>query len=175
MINNTKTVFQLFVIVLLLTCGSIKSKAQDYKYFIAYKSGIGKGIIFKRLLPNETAFAGQLIFKDGGFSVTSYRMFHKPVFTNRSYNFFLYYGYGAHVRYYREKKINNPFTPFSPTRKIKGDYLGIGPDGIIGLEYRFLKYPFVLAADMGPNFEYGGANFFRVNIDQISVSVAYTF
>ncbi len=149
--------------------------AQDYKTLIGYKDGNGSGIMIKRLLPNESAFSTQAIIKDGGFSIGGFRTFHEVAFPQKSSKFFFYYGYGTHFRYYRYYKSRNLYTPFSPAIKHKGNYFAFGLDGVVGLEYRFLKYPFVLASEYNPNFEFGGATYFRVNMDLLMVSIAYTF
>ncbi len=164
----------ILLLVLTITYYS-NSSAQDYKTSIGYKDGIGPGVMIKRLLPNESAFSAQAIIKDGGFSIGGFRTFHEVAFPKKSSKFFFYYGYGTHFRYYRYYKSRNLFTPFSPTIKHKGNYFAFGLDGVVGLEYRFLKYPFVLASDFNPNFEFGGATYFKVNMDMYTVSIAYTF
>ncbi len=163
----------IFLILILNTY--TKTNAQDYKNSIAYKNGVGQGFSIKKLLPNETSFSAQITFKDRGISISGFRTFHQIAFPNKNNKFFFYYGYGTHFRYYRRYVSRNVFTPFRPGIKHKGNYFAFGLDGITGIEYRFLKYPFVLASDINPNFEFGGATFFKLNLDMISVSIAYTF
>ena len=150
-------------------------QAQDYDNMVAFRSGVSNGFMYKRLLPNETAFSGQLTFRDRGVTLNAHRLFHQLAFPDKSYKWFLYYGYGAHFRYYTRYFQSNPFKPFRPKTRYQGNYFAAGLDGIAGLEYRFLKYPFVLSTDISPNFEFGGAHFFKVNLDLVSINFAYTF
>ncbi|MCW3804967.1 hypothetical protein [Plebeiibacterium marinum] len=150
-------------------------KAQDYKTLIAYKNGAGPGFMAKKLLPNESAFSAQIIFKQGGFTLGAFRTFHEVAFPKKNSQYFFYYGYGTHFRYYREYTSKNIFKPFRPGMKRRGNYVALGLDGILGIEYRFLKYPFVLSTEFNPNFELGGANYFKVNLNMFTAGIAYTF
>ncbi len=155
--------------------GSTNCLAQDYKNLASFRTGVYTGFMLKRLLPNESAFSAQLGFRDGGVVLSGYRMFHQLAFPQKNYQMFFYYGYGAHFRYYTKYKLNNPFKPWRPETVFRGNYVAAGIDGILGFEYRFLKYPFVISADISPNFEFGGANVFKVNMDMVSVGLGYTF
>ncbi|TLX76483.1 hypothetical protein E9993_06230 [Labilibacter sediminis] len=170
-----KNLIPLFTMLLfgLVMCSSLK--AQDYKNMVAFRTGVSNGFMYKRLLPNETAFAGQLTFRDQGVTISGQRLFHQLAFPDKSYKWFLYYGYGAHFRYYTRYFHSNPFKPFRPQQKYEGNYFALGFGGMVGLEFRFLKYPFVISSDISPNFEFGGAYSFKVNLDMVSINLAYTF
>ncbi|WP_066631113.1 hypothetical protein [Labilibacter marinus] len=171
---NTTIYKLLFFSFILAYCSN--AKGQDYKNLVSLKTGVYTGFNYKRLLPNETAFSAQLGFRDGGITLNAYRTFHQLAFPKKqNYQLFLFYGYGAHFRYYTRYKRNNPFKPWRPTNEYRGNYFAAGLDGIIGLEYRFLKYPFVISTDINPNFEFGGATAFKVNMDLISIGLGYTF
>jgi len=162
----------LFLVTLILP---LSGKAQDYKNLGSFKTGYTTGFSYKRLFENESALSAHLDFKDRGLALSTFRTFHQLAFPEKSYKFFFYYGYGAHFRYYGEYTINNPFKPWRPRRKFYGNFFGAGVDGIVGLEYRFLKYPFVASAEYNPNLEFGGANFFRLYANQVSFAIGYTF
>ncbi len=170
-----KTIITKSILIICLASLSSTVKSQDYNNLVAFRWGVYTGFMAKKLLPNESAFAAQIGFRDRGIVISGYRMFHELAFPHKSYKFFLYYGYGIHFRYYTEYTLHNPFKPWRPESSYQGNYVAAGLDGILGLEYRFLKYPFVISGDISPNFEFGGANVFRVNMDMISIGLAYTF
>lgn len=170
-----KNLIKSIVVLTLIPFCNLHSQSQDYNNLLALKTGVSYGIMYKKLLPNETAFSAQLTYKDRGVTMNAYRLFHQLAFPDKSYKLFLYYGYGTHFRYYTRYHKSNVYKPFRPSAKYKGNYFAAGLDGIVGLEYRFLKYPFVISSDINPNFEFGGATFFKVNLDLISVNFAYTF
>ena len=159
-----------------ILCLSLNIKAQDYQRMVAFRTGVYTGVMFKKLLSNESAFAAQFGIRDRGVVLSGYRIFHELAFPQRqNYQLFMYYGYGAHFRYYTKYTQHNPFKPWRPDSKYRGNYVAAGLDGILGLEYRVLKYPFVVSTDISPNFEFGGANVFKINMDMISIGLGYTF
>ena len=171
-----KKIFTKLYIILIFLCFYSNAKAQDYKNLATFRTGVYTGFMLKRLLPNESAFAAQVGFRDRGIVVSGYRMFHEPARPKKGdYKWFMYYGYGMHFRYYTRYTQYNPFKPWRPDNEYRGNYVAFGIDGILGFEYRFLKYPFVISGDISPNFEFGGANVFKVNMDMVSFGVGYTF
>ena len=169
------TIYKLIILIFLI-CICINTNGQDYKYSASFRTGVYTGFMLKRLLSNESACAAQIGFRDRGIVISGYRLFHQLALPKKqNYQLFMYYGYGVHFRYYTKYKLYNPFKPWRPDTEFRGNYIAAGLDGLLGLEYRLLKHPFVMSCDISPNFEFGGASVFRVNMDMISVGLAYTF
>ena len=80
-----------------------------------------------------------------------------------------------HLAYRTKIKNRNLFRPFAPAIVHEGNFVSPGIDGYLGLEYRFLKYPFTVSADFMPNFEFFGPGYFRVNMNTLSVTAAFVF
>lgn len=169
--QQNKTV--VFLVLFFILMG--KAVSQDYKHSVSGQTGAYWGICYKRVLENESAYRGSLLFKHGGLLLSGVRMFHKPLVPQKNSQLFYYYGYGAHMAYASSYYSYNVFKPFRPASQYRGSFFTAGMDGLVGVEYRFLKHPFVVAVDFQPNFEFFGPTYFKLNIDQVEASVAFTF
>ena len=79
-----------------------------------------------------------------------------------------YVGPGAHLgfyrgKYYRDRDIDD----------IRGNYVAIGVDGVIGLDYKFNNIPLNLSADWQPSFDFGKYDGFYGDFG--GISARYTF
>jgi hypothetical protein len=124
---------------------------------------------------NETDEAVEALLFVGRHSITFTLMkeYFLPVFNHMSDNLWFQYGFGAHVgfrytdsyqvlnRTYRLEK--NTFTPL------------LGIDGLIGLEYHFPEFPFMVGIDMKPYFEYSTTPIFSIYLQSVGVSLKYRF
>lgn len=163
------------LLIIAALCSTVVIKGQDYKNLVSFKTSYTTGFSYKRLLENESALSAHVDFKDSGIALSGFRSFHKLAFPNKSYKFFLHYGYGAHLRYFKKQSTLNLFKPLRPTINYYGNFFGIGIDGLIGLEYRFLKYPFVASCDFNPNLEVGGPRYIKLYASQVFLAIGYTF
>jgi hypothetical protein len=174
--KQMKTKFTKYLLVLLLAQCTYNLSAQDYNQAIKLKLlGSHWGVTYKYLTEFESGY--EVMFQSGsqGFNVTGLRVYQMPAFPERSSKWFFCYGFGGHAAFYDNYEIYNPFTPFDPPIKYHNDFVSLGMDGYAGLEYRFLKHPFVLSIDFIPNFEFFGPGYFRVNANNLCFGVAYAF
>nr|WP_321409185.1 hypothetical protein [uncultured Carboxylicivirga sp.] len=160
-------------ILFILTCLTVKS--QDYTNALKLSAGDYWGVTYKRMFSQEKGFSGSFQFNSSGIQLTGLRVFHTPAFPDKSSQWFIGYGYGAHLSYRTKVESRNVFRPFAPPIINEGNFISPGFDGYLTLEYRFLKYPFILSADFIPGFEFFGPDFFRLNMNNFSLSAAFTF
>ncbi len=152
-----------------------EGKGQDYKNAVRMSFGTYWSASYKRLFNQEDGAMAMLQYGENSLVIAGLRIFHQPAFPTTSSKWFISYGYGAHLAYRTKIKSSNFFRPFAPPIVHEGNFVSPGMDGYIGLEYRFLKYPFALSADYMPNFEFFGPGYFRMNLNNISVTAAFVF
>ena len=163
------------IIILFISLMGITAQGQDYNNVFKLSSGTHWGISYKKLLNQSSGFQASFQLKSNEYQLTALRIFHEPAFPATSSQWFVGYGYGTHISYKTKIKAWNAFRPLAPSYTYKGNYVSPGFDGYAALEYRFLKFPFVMAIEYLPNFEFLGPNFFRVNMDNLTFSFAYAF
>ncbi len=131
-----KIVLFLFLTVLLKF-----SMAQDYKNAIGLRAGGPGGLTFKHFMSEDKALEGVLGIRAGGFELVGLYEIHAPAFQVPRLNW--YYGGGAH------------FGAFNGTRRYRGyyptaNYVMIGADGIVGLDYTLTDIPINFSLDLKP-------------------------
>ncbi|MCU4175483.1 hypothetical protein [Carboxylicivirga sp. N1Y90] len=163
------------IIIFVISLVTLKLSAQDYNNAVRVSTGEYWGVSYKRLFNQKNGAMGRFQVNNKGAQLTGLRLFHTPAFPATSSQWFFAYGYGVHFAYRTKIDSRNLFTPFAPPIVNTGHFFSPGVDGYLSLEYRFLKVPFVLSADYMPNFEFFGPNFFRLNMNNFTVSAAFTF
>ncbi|GAO28603.1 hypothetical protein [Geofilum rubicundum] len=158
--------------VLFLVVGTARS--QDYEKAIKVKGFSGLGVSYKHLTGFEKGYEVGIHTADDWESLSFLRIFQRPAFPKISDKWFLCYGYGTHVSFYRSYSVYNPFKPFDAPRTYNRTFISPGFDGVVGFEYRMLKNPFLISFDINANFEIFGPDYFRVNAYN-TVGLAYVF
>ncbi|MCG8579740.1 MAG: hypothetical protein MI866_07480 [Bacteroidales bacterium] len=165
----------LYTTLILLLAFMSQSMGQDYKNAVRLSYGTYAGISYKRMFNQEQGVMANIQYGENSFILSGLRVFDTPAFPETSSKWFISYGYGVHLAYRTKIKSRNLFRPFAPAIVHEGDFISPGFDGYFGLEYRFLKYPFTVSADLMPNFEFFGPGYFRVNLNTVSVTAAFVF
>ena len=148
-----------FMFFVVLAFGAQAQSLAGYNTGIGFRGGLGSGLSVKHFINNEAAIEGILSssFRYKGTAVTVLYEKHAHAFNLDQLHW--YYGAGGHVGRYRGRDyfIDN-------TRKRNQHFdenvLGIGIDGVIGLEYYIGDIPFTIGADLKPyvNLNGGGGN-----------------
>ncbi len=117
--------------------------AQNYTNGIGLRGGFGNGITFKHFLGGAAAVEGILTSRSdkNGFGLTGLYEIHNSPFSDSRWEW--YYGAGAHIGTFAEDASS---------------YMGIGVDGIIGIEFAFAKAPFHISLDWKPYVNLIGLN-----------------
>ena len=138
------------------------------------RMGNTSGFFIKAIKNENMAFEGMLGFRQGGAQLIGLIEQYKPVFTESSDHFRIYYGPGVHIGFvsWHDYHHHDRYPYYSYSRNY---YAVIGIDGIIGLEYKFHGAPIVLAADFKPFFELESFYRPRLNLWDFGFSVSYSF
>lgn len=153
-----KTVFRLLFILALGTTFSVTVQAQsNYTTGIGFRGGAASGLTLKHFIRSDAAIEGILSssFRYRGAVLTVLYEKHAPAFNAAGLQW--YYGLGGHIgihdgrHYYYNHKH----------RHYDNGVLGVGIDGILGLEYYIGDIPFTIGADIKPylNIPVGGGGF----------------
>jgi hypothetical protein len=147
--------------------------AQNYTRDAGVRLGDFYSASYRQYSETDEAVEGLLFIGRHSITVTVLKEYFLPVFNHLSDNLWFQYGFGAHVgfrysdsyrvlnRTYRLEK--NTFTPL------------LGIDGLIGLEYRFPEFPFMVGIDMKPYFEYSTTPIFSIYLQSVGISLKYRF
>lgn len=151
---------------------SPKMDTYNYSNAIGIRVGETSGLTFKHHFSNNNAFEG--IISAWPYSIGLTGLFEKVVPTGTSgLNF--YYGAGAHVnagRYYG-RRVYYYRTDRYVYAESRGN-LGIGVDGIVGLEYKIRPIPFAISADLKPYIETNTNRYTYLSLDP-SIGIKVTF
>lgn len=148
------------IILSLLTLLLVSTMAQaQYNFAIGLRSGGTTGLTLKKNY-GPTALEGIIGFWDDGFSATllwekNQRAFNEPGLR-------WYYGLGGHLAVYGDDFDERGPSWYRHGHHFTDGGLGLGVDGILGLEYKIPNAPIAVSIDLKPYLEIvtdGGAFF----------------
>ncbi len=143
-------------------------KQPNYHTAIGLRGGGTTGITIKQFFGERNAMEGIFGFWTGGMSATVVYERHEPSTVS---GLKWYYGAGAHVAFFDTKVFNSNFE-----QRYFRDYsgVGIGVDGIVGLEYKILPIPFAISLDVKPFIEFNSTGSIIAAFDP-SLGIKFTF
>ncbi len=153
----------LIAIMLLLTISTV-SNAQDYTTSVGLRLGLYNGLTAKKFISSSMAVEGILDTRWNGIQVTGLIEKHSAPFDLPA--LYLFYGAGAHVGLWSGSNVNSAWGTTS------SNYMVIGVDGILGLEYNFneeFTIPLTLSLDWKPAIHLIGYTGFWFDSGAISV------
>lgn len=154
------------LLALALVCLTTTAFSQDYNRAIGFRGGFFSGLTYKQFLGGNMAFEGILHTRYRGWQVTGLAEWHGAAFDVPRLNW--YYGFGGHVGIFNYVD-NSPY--FGPDET--GTRVGVGVDGILGMEYNIESIPINVSVDWKPAFNILGYTGFAA--DGGAFSVRYTF
>jgi hypothetical protein len=147
--------------------------AQNYTRDAGIRLGDYFSATYRQFIEEDEAVEGMLFFGRQGASITILKEYFQPTLGHISEYLYFQYGYGAHLgfRYTDHYKVMNRtyalneyrFTPL------------LGINGLVGLEYRFPAFPFVVSVDLKPYFEYSTIQIFSIYLQSAGISIKYKF
>ena len=156
-------VFSLVVFMILFS--GIEIQAQQYNTAIGVRAGFGTGFTVRHAMNSAVTLEGIALFQHKGFEFTGlYELQNPNAFDVDRLNW--YYGFGGHIGF---------FDSSHPRRddNEEGQFMTLGIDGILGIEYNFSEVPINLSVDWKPNIDLiGGTGF---GGDSGALSVRYYF
>lgn len=148
----------------------------QYDRSAGVRLGSSSGFTFKKFIHEEEAFELLLSGRNDGLQLTGTYQFHKPLNFNFSDRFYLNYGAGGHFGYESRRRILHQTDPFG--RQFINDNhkeFTMGVDGIIGIEYRWLKVPITFGLDIKPYFDFIGMRTARFRFWDSAITARYIF
>lgn len=133
-----------YLFIFLLFFGYSTIQAQDYNTAVGLRIGPSYGITVKHFIKSNAAIEGILQTRRGGFNLIGLYEFHGTAFQTRGLKYYI--GGGAHIGNWNGR---NGY-PWYRNRDEDSDFIALGVDGIIGLEYTFVDAPINLALDWKP-------------------------
>lgn len=139
------------------------ANAQDYRTGIGLRGGFSNGLTVKHFLTGKTAVEGILSTRWRGFDVTGLYEIHNQAFNTERLNW--YFGFGGHVGFWNGDYANWGEPGIN--------YIIVGIDGILGIEYNFKEVPINIGLDWKPAFNLIGYTGFWG--DGGALSIRYIF
>jgi hypothetical protein len=137
-VMKKKTIFLALIMIFSVSLAN----AQDYRTGIGLRGGFFSGITFKHFVSQYNAVElVAAIHHRGPFIAGMYQM-HTNAFDVPGLNW--YYGPGAHVGFYQGRYRPGWFD--EPGR----NYVVLGVNGVVGLEYKIDEIPISLGLDITP-------------------------
>ena len=140
-----------FLMMAALLVATLTVSAQEYNWAVGVRGGGFSGLTAKKYLGENSIEAG-LSFNADFVNVEATYQWQQPVITD---GFQLYYGGGAYLG-------------------LAEQYLGLGAEGVVGLEYQIPNVPLALSFDYRPTFNVLGG-FGYSNFVNFGFGVKYCF
>ncbi|MBU2020435.1 MAG: hypothetical protein KJ941_12375 [Bacteroidetes bacterium] len=140
----------------------------NYNTAIGLRAGGTSGLTIKQALGGNRAFEGIIGVWNYGFTVTGLYEIYVPTSAS-GLNW--YYGAGGHLA------ANTGYYYWYDSRRdkyYKNGGLGLGLDGVIGIEYKIPKAPIAFSLDLKPFIEFNNYGSFYSALDPgLGVKVAF--
>ncbi|MHA6246988.1 hypothetical protein ACXYMU_03560 [Pontibacter sp. CAU 1760] len=149
-----KLIYRISFCLALVLCTALGAQAQSgYTTGIGLRGGAASGLTIKHFIQRDAAIEGivSTSFKYRGTVITVLYEKHAQAFN--ADGLLWYYGLGGHIGFYDGRHY------YDRDHKHYGDnVMGVGIDGILGLEYYIKDIPFTIGADIKPylNLPVGG-------------------
>lgn len=149
-----KTIYRISFALALVLCMAFSANAQSgYTTGIGLRGGSASGLTVKHFISSDAAIEGivSTSFRYRGTVVTVLYEKHAQAFNAEG--LLWYYGLGGHVGFWDGHDYYD-----RGHKHYDDDVLGVGIDGILGLEYYIRDIPFTIGADVKPylNIPVGG-------------------
>lgn len=153
------------------------SKAQQYDRSAGIRLGGSSGLTFKKFIVDEQSIEAIISNRRSGIQLTILHLIHQPMHVSFNENFYFYYGVGGHVGSEEYSGIDKELSNADPTEfnYIEKNYLTMGIDGMIGIEYRMLSVPITLSLDLKPYLNYIDMRKIKADFWDASIAIKYVF
>ncbi|MFO7370530.1 MAG: hypothetical protein R6X09_09700 [Bacteroidales bacterium] len=153
------------------TC--IMTNAQNYTRDAGVRIGDYISASCRQFSSEDEALEGILFIGRQGFTFSIMKEHFEPALGNISDNLFVQYGYGAHIGLRR----TDHYQVLNRTYRLEDETITplLGVDGLIGIEYRFPEFPFLIGFDFKPYFEFSTIQVFSIYLQSFGMSIKYRF
>lgn len=120
----------------------------QYNFAVGLRAGGSAGITVKKISPSSKSFEGIIGFCGDCFSLTA--LFEKQPEIVDVNGLSWFYGAGLHISFYQDN-INRRW--YNSRYNTDEGAIGLGVDGIIGIEYKIPEVPIAFSLDIKPFIE----------------------
>lgn len=128
---------------------SLALNTSSYKTAIGLRAGETSGLTIKQFIGSNAALEGIVGVWSHGMSATILYEKYTPAFDVNGLNW--YYGAGGHVAFETGRTVY--YYKNGRYDRYQDGSVGLGIDGLIGIEYKIPAIPFALSLDMKPYME----------------------
>ncbi|MEP2024415.1 MAG: hypothetical protein ABJH98_18155 [Reichenbachiella sp.] len=172
-----KILFKTVCLIMLSVFFLKQTQAQQYDRSAGVRLGGSSGLTFKKFIVDEQAIEAIVSNRKNGIQLTVMYLLHQPMRVSFNDNFYFYYGVGGHVGSEKHGGIDKTLTNTDPAsfEYDNKNYLTMGIDGMIGIEYRMLSVPITLSLDLKPYLNYVGFRKIKGDFWDASIAIKYVF
>jgi hypothetical protein len=159
------------VLLALLITTAIEAQ---YDYAIGIRSGGTSGITLKNIITPMSAIEGIVGFWNDGLSFTVLYEQHPNAFDIEGLHWL--FGAGAHVAFFEEnyRDFTGPAWHNDYPDNIEDGEIGLGIDGMIGIEYKIPVLPLAFSAEIKPFIDFVSADEIWGSLDPgIGIKLAF--
>lgn len=151
-----------FLTLVILTGFVFTTSAQNYQTSAGLRGGFAKGLTFKHFIADDVAIEALAETRWRGLLLTGLMQRHRPALDIQGLRW--YYGGGAHIGFWAYHRYNPWWTGDEDQ-----NYVVLGLDVIIGIEYKLPDLPLVVSADWKPAFNFVGVEGFWGDFGALSL------
>lgn len=172
-----RTTFILFIALLVFPlAGKAQTKQpainqSDYSFAIGLRAGYSNGLTLKSFRSNNVALEGIINAWYRGIAFTG--LYEKHIGVDGAPGLRWYYGAGGHVAIRSDRNFYKNNGRWDNRFDNDGN-LGLGIDGIVGIEYKINPIPFAISLDVKPMIEVNTAGGFWTALDP-GLGIKFTF
>ena len=147
--------------------------AQSELKEVGLRGGYSGGFIFRVNLEENLSYEGQLSYRDHGAIIGLVRQVHQEIGMDKSGNWELLYGFGAHAGFYFTDSYRILFREIYFGRELFTPVLGF--DGYLGVDYQLVNLPLSFGVSFQPFMEISLKQLFGINLWDFGFNVRYRF
>ncbi len=145
----------------------------QYDFAIGVRAGGTSGITARKIIHPNSAVEGILGIWNDGLSITGLYEKHPNAFNVNGLHWL--YGAGAHVAFYNAnyRGYRGPAW-FTENREIEDGAVGVGIDGMAGIEYKVPEIPLAFSFDLKPFIEFASGSVTWFSLDPgVGIKLAF--
>jgi hypothetical protein len=161
------------IYIIILLCLSTTAFSQFERKEFGLRGGYTAGFTFRVNIEENLSYEGQLGYRDQGTNFAVIRQQHHEIGMDRSGNWKLIYGFGAHAGFYFTNSYRILFREVYFGRDLFTPVFGL--DGYLAIEYQLVDAPVSFGVDFHPFMEISLKQLFGINLWDFGVTVKYRF
>lgn len=148
--RNITIIFSFMLFFATSSFGQLATNSSSYTTAVGLRGGETSGLTIKHFMGSQDALEGIIGLWYHGFNATLLYERHSSAFNANGLNW--YYGLGGHVSMYGNRRYY--YNGRARDYYYSNGSVGLGIDGIFGIEYKIPKAPIAFSLDVKPYVEF---------------------